>query len=143
MFHYSGKFAAFRNISFMPMTITDKYVAGAAWLGTYNDQKAQNKSENVAVREADKVVRITQNEASLINLTTMERESEILRNFVPFTNQTIKHLNLLVDAGLMIKDGVDKDAAVKTMLRTIIGLSVSATAVTTISGGMAGDAPPV
>ena len=83
-----------RELGFWAIRQCDKYGSGVVWLAKYNEVKQNGGSEKEAIKEARRVVRLTQPQGGIINLPDAYRRNEFFRWFSSFTNQLNKNYNL-------------------------------------------------
>ena len=136
-------FGKLADASYLPLTYADVGVAGMAWYGGYLQEMKISGNHDLAVRMGDKAMRRTQNDNSFINLTHAERNSEIVRMFNIFTNQSTKLFNTMVDANSKLRHGVDRQQAYKDFASAYLAIGGNAALTMMVGAGLFGLLKPI
>jgi len=93
----TGKVQRGREFVMIPILAADRATVTSLWIGAYFDQISLGKTEADAVKWADKVIRRTQPQGSIINLPGVFRGSEIQKLYTIFKNQLNQNFNLIFE----------------------------------------------
>lgn len=113
------------------IVVADRFVKRVGWLATYKDVYAKTKNHDEAVRAATKATNATQNAALAKDLPVLYKTNDFLKWFTMFTNQTSQIYGMYSHDVFM--SWLNKDY--RKFALTILGLSMSATAMWSLSRG--------
>ena len=138
-FEFKGKpiYKKVKDASMVPMEVFDKVTANALWLAKYREVLNKGLDEDKAIREADAVIRQTQNMGGLVYLPSAFRAGGVTRMFTMFLNQANQTYNLL----WRLKKTAKKQGLRKTVSELMYYLILPGIALHIIEQGFTPDDP--
>lgn len=98
-----------REGSMWPILAADKVTVTSLWKGAYDKSMSQNPDEQVAIDYADKAIRRTQPQSSIVDLPELFRKGAFKKMITLFRNQPNQNWNLLYDT--YVKAGTEPKTA--------------------------------
>ncbi|MBR1672552.1 MAG: hypothetical protein IJ702_06470, partial [Fretibacterium sp.] len=135
-----GKAAYQRGLEWMftPVSAMDRWVAAIGWTATYEANLAKGATQEHAIREAQRAVRLTQQAASAKDLPRMWRNGGVMKLMMMFTSDTAATLGMTAyDFAQQVSSG-EWNTTMKAF-STVLALAVTAAAMKAARDGVGGD----